>query len=114
MCQKKKKKRKKKGVRRLAKFKHTVDASIQGLEDYIKISKRDLLQRSVMAVTSGRALYLSLDCSTLSLICTLYCRVLSKEVSSTIFKVCGMKRSGIEHMSPGSLANTLPTGPNEN
>ena len=33
-----------------------------------------------------RTLLLSLDCSTLPLIRTLYCRVLSKEVSSTIFK----------------------------
>ena len=33
----------------------------------------------------GRVLLLSLDCSTLSLIRTLYCWVLSKEVSSTIF-----------------------------
>ena len=32
------------------------------------------------------ALLFSLDCSTLSLIPTLYCWVLSKEVSSTIFK----------------------------
>ena len=35
----------------------------------------------------GRALLLSLDCSTLPLIRTLYCWVLSKEVSSTIFTV---------------------------
>ena len=34
---------------------------------------------------SGTALLLSLDCSTLPLIRTLKCRVLSKEVSSTIF-----------------------------
>ena len=38
----------------------------------------------------GRALILSLDCSTLPLIRTLYCWVLSNEVSSTIFKVFGM------------------------
>ena len=42
---------------------------------------------------------------------TLYCWVLSKKVSSTIFKVFGMMRPGIEHRSPGPLANTLPTGP---
>ena len=40
--------------------------------------------------------YLSLDCSTLPLIRTLYCWVLSKVVSSTIFKVFGMTRPGIE------------------
>ena len=42
---------------------------------------------------------------------TLYCRVLSKEVSSTIFKVFGMTQPGIELRSPGPLANTLPTRP---
>ena len=45
------------------------------------------------------------------LICTLYCWVLSKEVSSTTFKVFGMTWPGIEPRSPGSLANTLPTRP---
>ena len=59
----------------------------------------------------GRVLLLSQNCSTLPLIRTLYCRVLSKEVSSTIFKVFGMTRPGIEPRSPGSLANTLPTRP---
>ena len=58
-----------------------------------------------------RALLLSLDCSTLPLIHTLYCWVLSKEVSSTIFKVFGMTRPGIEPRSPGPLANTQPTRP---
>ena len=58
---------------------------------------------------SRRALLLSLDCSTLSWICTLYCRVLSKEISSTIFKVFGMTRPGIEPQSPGLLMNTQPT-----
>ena len=48
---------------------------------------------------------------TLPFIRTLYCRVLSKEVSSTVFKVFGMARSGIEPRSPGPLANTLPTWP---
>ena len=96
----------------------------------------------------GRALLLSLDCSTLPLIIihhhhvvplarisltlsrhfslsfiaygrssglhpvssrTLYCWVLSKEVSSTIFKVFGMTWPRIEPRSPGPLANTLPT-----
>ena len=51
----------------------------------------------------GRAQFLSLDCSTLPLIRTLYCWVLSKEVSSTIFKVFGMTRPGIEPRSPGPL-----------
>ena len=60
---------------------------------------------------SGRALLLSLDCSTLPSIRTLYCWVLSKEVSSTIFKVFGISWPGIEPRSPGSLVNTLPTGP---
>ena len=58
---------------------------------------------------SGRALLLFLDCSTLHLIRTLYCWVLSKEVSSTIFKVFGMTRPGIEPRSPGPLVNTLLT-----
>ena len=35
--------------------------------------------------------------------------MLSKEVSSTIFKVFGMTRPGIELRSPRPLANTLPT-----
>ena len=56
-----------------------------------------------------RALLLSLDWSTLPLIRTLYCRVLSKEVSSTIFKVFGMTWPRIEPWCPGPLANTLPT-----
>ena len=59
----------------------------------------------------GRALLLSPDHSTLILIRTLYCWVLSKAVSSTIFKVFGMTRPGIEPRSAGSLANTLPTRP---
>ena len=37
--------------------------------------------------------------------------MLSKDVSSTIFKVFGMMRPGIEPRSPGSLANTLPARP---
>ena len=35
--------------------------------------------------------------------------VLSQEVSSTIFEVFGMTRTGIEPKSPKPLANTLPT-----
>ena len=42
---------------------------------------------------------------------TLYCWVLSKEVSSTILKVFGMTRPGTEPRSPGPLANTLPSRP---
>ena len=37
--------------------------------------------------------------------------MLSKVVSSTIFKVFGMTRPGIEPRSPGPLANTLTAGP---
>ena len=33
--------------------------------------------------------------------------VLSKEVSTTILKIFGMTRPGIEHRSPGSLVNIL-------
>ena len=59
----------------------------------------------------GRALLLSLDCSTLPLIRTLYCWVLSKEVSIKFFKVFGMTWPRIEPRSPRPLANTLPTRP---
>ena len=52
---------------------------------------------------------LFLDCSTLPLKRSLYCWVLSKAVSSTIFKVFGMTRPGIEPRTSGPLANTLPT-----
>ena len=55
----------------------------------------------------GRALLLFLGCSTLPLKRTLYCWVLSKEVSSTIFKIFGMTRPEIELRSPGPLANTM-------
>ena len=57
----------------------------------------------------GRALLLSLNCSTLPLWRVLYCWLLSKEVSSIIFKVFGMTQPGIERRSPGPLVNTLPT-----
>ena len=59
----------------------------------------------------GRALFPSLDCSILHLIHTLYCWVLSKVVSSTIFKVFGMMWPGIEPSSPRPWVNTLPTWP---
>ena len=58
---------------------------------------------------SGRALLLSLDCSTLPLILTLLCWVLSIEASSTIFLVFGMTRRGIEPRSAGPLANNSST-----
>ena len=57
----------------------------------------------------GRELLLSLDCSTLSLIRTLLCWVVSKKVSSTLFWVFGMTLRGIEPRSTGPLVNTLPT-----
>ena len=41
----------------------------------------------------------------------LYCRVLSKEVSRTIFKVFGTTRPRIEPRSPGLLVNALLTWP---
>ena len=50
-------------------------------------------------------------CSTLSLICTLYCWVLIKEVSSTIFKVFDMTQPGIEPRFPRPLVNTLTLMP---
>ena len=37
--------------------------------------------------------------------------MLSKEATSTIFKVFGMTRPGVEPRSPEPLANTLPTRP---
>ena len=51
-------------------------------------------------------LLLPLDCSTLPLILTLKCWVLSREESSTIFWIFGMIRPGIEPPFPGPLANT--------
>ncbi len=60
---------------------------------------------------SGRVLLFSLDFSTLPLRRTLYCWVLSKEVSSNIFKVFVMTQPGIEPRSPGLLAFTLATRP---
>ena len=58
----------------------------------------------------GRYSFL-LDCSTLPLIRTLHCWVLSMEVSSIILKVFGMTWPGIEPWSHGPLANTLLTKP---
>ena len=48
-----------------------------------------------------------MDCSTLSLIHTLYCWVLSKGASSTIFLVFSMTRPGIKPRSSSPLSNTL-------
>ena len=58
-----------------------------------------------------RVILLSLDCSAFSLIRIVYCWVLSKDISSTIFKVFGVTRPGIEPWSLGPLVNTLPSGP---
>ena len=55
----------------------------------------------------GRRYSFTLDCSTLPLIRTIYCWVLSKEVSSTIFKVFGMTRPGL----PDHWRTRLPTRP---
>ena len=43
-----------------------------------------------------------------ALLLSLDCWVLSKAVSSTIFRVFGMTRPGFNPRSPGPLANTLP------
>ena len=55
----------------------------------------------------GRALLLSLDCSILPLILTLYYWMLSKATSSTIFWVFGMTWPGIEPRSPRPWVNIL-------
>ena len=71
----------------------------------------DSLFNSYYTGLYGRVLLLSLDCTTLPLIRTLYCWVWSKEVSSTIFKVFGMTRSGIEPKSPGPIGeHSAPLG----
>ena len=56
----------------------------------------------------GRALPLSLDCSTLPSIRTLYCWVLSKEVSSNIFIVFGMTRQGLNPSLPDHCRTLYP------
>ena len=58
----------------------------------------------------GRALLLFLDCSTLPLILTLYFWVLSKEVSSTIFKVFGRTRTEIEPSFSDHWRTLYPLG----
>ena len=90
------------GIFHFSSFLSVVDDRCRGRpESYIFNSDYTAVQR--------RELLLSLDFSTLLLIRTLYCWVVSKEVSSTIFKVFGMTLPGIETRSPGPLANTLPT-----
>ena len=79
--------------------------------DHCRGRPKGSLFNSYYTKVKGRVLLLSLDCFILPLIRTLYCCVLSKEVSSTIFKVFGMTQPGIELRSPGPLANTLPTRP---
>ena len=59
----------------------------------------------------GRTLLHSLDFSTLPLIHTLWCWVLSKGTSSTFFLVFGMTWPGIEPQSSRPLVNTLSTWP---
>ena len=56
----------------------------------------------------GRALLLSLDSSTLSLIRTLYCWVLSKEVSSTIFKSLVWRDLGLNPSLPDHWRTVYP------
>ena len=51
----------------------------------------------------------SLDCSILPWIRILYYRVLSNDVSSTIFESFFLLRCGIELRSPGPLVNNRPT-----
>ena len=81
------------------------------VSDHSQGRSESSLLNSYYTKVQGRALLLSLDCSTLPLMYTLYCWVLSKEVSSTTFKVFGMTQPGSEPRSPGPLANTLPTRP---
>ena len=75
----------------------------------LELSKKRLLatvvECSLFNSYYTKALLLFLDFTTLRLIRTLYCWVLSKEVSSTTLKVFGMTRSVIEPRSPGPLAN---------
>ena len=68
------------------------------------------LSNSCYTKVLGRALLLSLDCSTLPLIRNLLYRLLSKEVSSTIFE-SGLIRPNIEPWETGPLANTLSIRP---
>ena len=56
----------------------------------------------------GRALLLSLDCSTLLLIRTLYCWVVSKEVSSTIFESLVWRDLGLNPNLPDHWRTLYP------
>ena len=73
----------------------------------VKLPKGDQTAPFSIAITPrcerGRHSF-SLDCPTLPLIRTLYCWMLSKEVSSTIFWILGMTRPGIEPRSSEPLA----------
>ena len=62
---------------------------------------------SITTTTRGECYFIVRILFTLALIHNLYCWVLSKEVSITIFWVFGMTRPGIEPRSPWPLANTL-------
>ena len=86
-------------------------SKVSKLNDHCRAWPEGSLFNSYYIEVSGRALFLSLDYSTLHLIRTLYCWVLNKEVSSVIFKVFGMTRPGIEPKSPRPLVNTLHTRP---
>ena len=77
------------------------------LATVIKADPSGSLFNSYYTDVLGRALLLSLDCSTLRLIHTLEWWVISKEASSTIFWVIVMIRVGIEPRSPCPLVNTL-------
>ena len=59
----------------------------------------------------GRALLVSLNCSTLPFVLTLWCWLLSKTASITIFCVFCMTRPGIEPRAHGPLANILLVKP---
>ena len=63
------------------------------------ITKAELGLSKVGDCSRGRPEGYLFNCSTLPLICMLYCWVLSKEVSSTIFKVFGVTWPGIEPRS---------------
>ena len=56
----------------------------------------------------GRVLLLTLDCSTLPSICTLYCWVLSKEVSSTILKSLVCRDMGLNPGLPDHWRTLYP------
>ena len=70
--------------------------------------QEDFLFNSYYTEVYGRAVLYSLDCSTLPLICKLYCLVLSKEESSTILKVLKFSECGWQSFfSPSLLESPL-------